>query len=882
MNFATGSMALFTAYTYAYLRNGQLLILIPGLRSSVSIGQPLSLVPAALIALAIAAAFGALLYAVVFRPLREAPPLARAVASLGVLVVVEGLIQNRVGQAPVSVSAIFPSARWHWGSLVVLSDRLYLVFTVVALALVITALYRWTRFGLLTRAVAETHTGSIVSGISPSRIALLNWMASAVVAGAAGILIAPITTLTPEAYTLAVVPALAAAVVGRFELMVPTVIAGIAIGMLQSGGLTLAVQHAWFPQTGSAELIPLLVILATFIVSGRGIPVRAGFVRKQLGRAPRPHSLLLPTIVGIAVGVLALVLTTGTWRNAVIGTLIAAILGLSYVVVTGLAGQVSLAQLALAGVSAFSLSVITQSWGIPFPIAPLLAALFASCVGVVVGLPALRLRGLTLGIVTLAFAYAIEALWFENGQFVNPAGATVKSPHLFGLDLGIGTGAAFPRLSFGLLCLVTLAAVALGVALLRMSSLGSAMLTVRINERSAAGIGVNVARVKIASFAISSFIAGIGGCLFAYGQGTVTFASFDALGGLALLSTVYLAGITSVSGGILGGVLASAGIVSLVFGQWLHLGSWFAVLSGVALIVTLIRFPEGLAAGGHALFRRMPQVDLKLHDRVSRRKQSLPQPAPLVVTPPIPIHSGTNPALEIRGLGVHYGGVVAVSDVSLQVETGKVVGLIGPNGAGKTSVIDAVTGFTRADGTILLNGERIESLPAHARVHRGLARTFQSLELYDDLTVEENVSAAAFSAARKHRNSQVTAALQRASLEGVRHRHAEELSQGERQLVSITRACVSNPSVLLLDEPAAGLGPADSRMLGDRIRDIAAAGTAVLLVDHDIDLVMSVCDYIFVLEFGVLIMQGEPAVIRNDPDLAKAYLGTFHDGSAVI
>ena len=147
--------------------------------------------------------------------------------------------------------------------------------------------------------------------------------------------------------------------------------------------------------------------------------------------------------------------------------------------------------------------------------------------------------------------------------------------------------------------------------------------------------------------------------------------------------------------------------------------------------------------------------------------------------------------------------------------------------------------------------------------------------------MEENVSAAAFSTARKHRNSQVTAALQRASLEGVRHRHAEELSQGERQLVSITRACVSNPSVLLLDEPAAGLGPADSRMLADRIRDIAAAGTAVLLVDHDIDLVMSVCDYIFVLEFGLLIMQGEPAVIRNDPDLAKAYLGTFYDASAV-
>ena len=227
-------------------------------------------------------------------------------------------------------------------------------------------------------------------------------MASAVVAGAAGILIAPITPLTPEAYTLAVVPALAAAAVGRFELMVPTVVAGIGIGMLQSEGLTLAAQHSWFPQTGSAELIPLLVILGALIVTGRGIPVRASFVRQQLGRAPRPSSLLVPTIVGAGVGVLALMVTEGTWRSAVIGTFIAAILGLSYVVVTGFAGQVSLAQLALAGVSAFSLSTITQRWGIPFPIAPVLAALFATCVGIVVGLPALRLRGLTLGVVTLA------------------------------------------------------------------------------------------------------------------------------------------------------------------------------------------------------------------------------------------------------------------------------------------------------------------------------------------------------------------------------------------------------------------------------------------------------------------------------------------------
>jgi sulfate-transporting ATPase len=231
----------------------------------------------------------------------------------------------------------------------------------------------------------------------------------------------------------------------------------------------------------------------------------------------------------------------------------------------------------------------------------------------------------------------------------------------------------------------------------------------------------------------------------------------------------------------------------------------------------------------------------------------------------------------VEHLTVKYGGVVAVSDVSLQIDAGAIVGLIGPNGAGKTSLIDAVTGFARADGSVVLNGDRIDGLPAHARVRRGLARTFQALELYDDLTVEENVSAAAFSTAREHRHQQVTAALERAGLGELRDRHAEDLSQGERQLVSIARACVSDPKVLLLDEPAAGLDTADTRRLATRIRDIAAAGTAVLLVDHDISLVLGVCDFIYVLDFGSVILQGDPATIRADRGLADAYLGTLHD-----
>jgi sulfate-transporting ATPase len=882
VNFATGAMALYVAYTYAGLRRGELLVPIPGLPKTVDIGAELGFWPAAALALAVAVLLGALLYLLVFRPLRDAPQLAKAVASLGVLVVLQGVLAIRQGTSPVTVTPIFPAKRWELGEVIILSDRFYLAVTVVGLAVLLAAGFRFTRFGLLTRATAESQTGAHVSGVSPDRVALFNWMISAVVAGIAGILIAPVSPLTPITYTLFVVPALAAAVVGRFNYLIPIVAAGIAIGMLQSEALSLAARHSWMPQTGAAELVPLVVILVALLVVGGAMPVRGGLVRQRLGHAPRPRSLTLPTVAGATVGLGALVLTSGTWRAAVIGTFIAAILGLSLVVVTGYAGQVSLAQLALAGTAAFTLSFLTQSWDVPFPLAPLLAALVSAAIGVVIGLPALRLRGLTLGVVTLAFAYAIEAVWFRNADIVPTGGAHITPPSLFGIDLGTGSGAAFPRIEFGLLCLVILVLVAVGVALLRRSALGSAMLAVRANERSAAGVGVNVVRVKVASFALASFVAGLGGSLLAYRRGTVTFDSFTAIGGLAVLSTAYLAGVTSVWGGINAGLLAGTGIVFIALDRWVNVGAWFGVITGVLLIFTLITNPDGVASIGHRLADRVARWR-------SRARAPVSAPAEEVAPPPLAavpagggrIATAEGEALRVEHLTVRYGGVVAVNDVSLRVDRGTIVGLIGPNGAGKTSVIDAVTGFAPASGTVGLAGRRLDGLAPHARVHAGLARTFQSLELYDDLSVEENVSVAALGGRRAHRSAAVARALAGVGIAGLRDRPAGELSQGERQLVSIARACVADPTVLLLDEPAAGLDTAESAWLGDRIRAIRDAGTAVLLVDHDVALVLSVCDHVYVLDFGAVIAAGPPDAIRADRAVAAAYLGAMHDSTAV-
>jgi sulfate-transporting ATPase len=878
INFATGSIALYTAYTYAFLRRGQLLIPLPWLPQYINLGTPLGFAPAALLSLLLAALVGGLLCLLVFRPLQDAPPLARAVASLGVLTVTEGLLALRLGTQPVAVDAIFPVRRWALGSLVVLSDRFYLAVTVVALTLVLAAAYKYARFGLATRAAAESQVGAYVSGISPDRVALLNWMASAAIAGVAGILIAPITPLEPDTYTLFIVPALAAAVVGRFKYLVPTVLAGLLIGMLQSLATALAYRYTWLPQTGLAELVPLIVVIVALVVVGAGIPVRGGLIRQQLGHAPRPRSLTIPAIAGTLVGVVALLVTSGTWRAGVIGTFIAAIIGLSLVVVTGYAGQVSLAQLSLAGVAAFTLSGLTESWHIPFPFSPLLASLVATVVGVLVGLPALRLRGLTLGVVTLAFAYAIDAIWFRNTSIVSTDGAPVTQPSIFGLDLSVGTGGAFPRLQFGLLCLAILVAVAWGVARMRMSSLGSAMLAVRANERSAAGAGVNVVRIKILSFAIASFIAGLGGCLLSYRLGVVTDSSFTALQGLSLLSVAYLAGLTSVWGGINAGILASAGIVFVALSLAVDLGNWFPVISGLGLILTLIFHPEGLASVGHAAAERPARAANSLLDRVRAR-------IPVTVTRPAwprtrarevraDTSTAAGPALEVAGLTVRYGGVTAVSDVSLRVPAGAVVGLIGPNGAGKTSVIDAITGFAAHAGTVHVAGTDTGSMAPHLGVRAGLARTFQALDLYDDLTVEENVSVAASTISPGERHSAITRALYSVGINELRNRPASDLSQGERQLVSIARASASDPRVLLLDEPAAGLDTAETRRIGERIRDISRSGTGVLLVDHDVDLVLGVCDYVYVLEFGSVIANGTPEDIRADPVVARAYLGT--------
>ncbi|MFN8024709.1 MAG: ABC transporter ATP-binding protein [Acidimicrobiales bacterium] len=246
--------------------------------------------------------------------------------------------------------------------------------------------------------------------------------------------------------------------------------------------------------------------------------------------------------------------------------------------------------------------------------------------------------------------------------------------------------------------------------------------------------------------------------------------------------------------------------------------------------------------------------------------------------------------LRTDGLSVSYGGVRAVSDVQLSVAPGELVGLIGPNGAGKTTLIDAVTGFVRCTGRITFDGRDVTDLAPHRRARLGITRTFQSLELFDDLTVAENVATAIERPSWRDAlvdlvrprpvdaGGPVGEALGLLGIDDLADHHPPELGHGQRRLVACARAVAGRPSLICMDEPAAGLDTAESRSLGARLRAITEQGSAILLVDHDMSMVLDVCDRVYVLEFGTTIAHGTPDEVRRDPAVVAAYLGRTAGG----
>jgi branched-chain amino acid transport system permease protein len=626
VNFAHAAVGMWIAYTFFGLRaNGDLILPFIGLPERVSLlpeGYRFSWATALVITFALAALYGLLIHLLVFRPLRNAPALARVVSSLGLFLYLLAMAESRVAAQSAATSRperLLGDDVVHLLGVAVPQDRLWLLAVVVAVTLALVVVFRSTRFGLATRGAAETEKGAVLLGYSPDRLAAINWMISTVLAGGAVILIAPIAGLNPSTTSLLVVPALAAALVGGFRSFALTAGAGLAIGMMQSEVLNLRTQWDWLPDIGLQMGIPLVLILVTLVVRGETLPTRATLHHGRFPRAPRPEHPVRSIGIVAAVGVGALFVLDSAWRQGIIVTTVSAIIALSIVVLTGYVGQISLMPMALAGISAFAMIKLSTSANLGFPLAPALASLWAVVVGLVVGIPAVRVRGMNLAIATLAAAVAVEELvlqwnWFTGGL----GGATVPRPRLFGIDLGIqATGDAFPRPAFGVLCIVVVMSAALVVARLRRGSTGLRWLAVRGNERAAAAAGIDVRQVKLRAFALSSLLAGIGGTLLAYQYDTLSVNSFTVFQSLALLAITYLGGIASLGGVLVAGLLAQGGVLTAAMGGDSSQTQY--AINGLLLIVVAAIYPEGISGAVSALWRRVTRRPITSGPTEARR-----------------------------------------------------------------------------------------------------------------------------------------------------------------------------------------------------------------------------------------------------------------------
>jgi ABC-type branched-subunit amino acid transport system ATPase component/branched-subunit amino acid ABC-type transport system permease component len=882
VNFAVGAMALYGGYVFAMLRQGQYLVPIPGLPTSISLGGGLSLAPALLITVFTTAILGMLLDLCIFRPLRSRPPIVSTISSVGVLLVIPSLLAVRIGTLTVASAPIFPRSTYKLGRLSVAADKFWLLITIILLGLGVAALYRWTRFGLATRAVAETTIGASASGIRTSAVALTNWALSGAVAGLAGALLSPLVPLAPQSYAYIVVPALAAVLAARFRSVTIALAVGIAIGMIESELAYLPVRFSWLPQRGLSDLVPLVVILVVLLVTTEFGSQQRVIIREAGNSFPLVGHRVLMSASIFAVGAVLILAGHGELRLATITSCAFAFIGLSYVVVVGLAGQMSLAQLSLAGVGAYGVCAISKA-GIPFPIAPFLACVAAASLGILIGLPSLRLRGIGVAVATLSLAIALQALWFHNPQLDGGAfGASPVAPKIFGIDLGTGVGSSYPRPVFGLGCLAVLGLATYAVLRLRASKYGLGMLAVRANQKSATACGINVVRVKVSAFGIAGFLAGLGGVALAYLWSYVSNSSFDAYNALPLLANSYIAGITSVVGGVVSGGIGPGGLAQTYTGHAIGSVAWFQLIGGIGLIACLRKEPDGIVGGLRRLLGRRQVVAPVGEETDGVLADSLT--TAFLSSRPTTSATSEGDVLRAVQMSVSYGGVLAVDHVDISVPAGTIVGLIGPNGAGKTTLVDAITGFAQGTGEVDYHGEQVHGWPAYQLARHGLVRTFQGVELWHELSVGENVEVGSLAAeSRRHGTEAMAtdAALALMGLRGLKDSLVGDLSYGERQRVSIARALAAGPEVLILDEPAAGLDSVESIDLQGRLQAIAASGVAILLIDHDMDLVLTVCEMVYVLDLGRMLACGSPQSIRSDPAVLEAYLGAVSAAAPV-
>ena len=573
-------------------------------------------------------------------------------------------------------------------------------------------------------------------------------------------------------------------------------------------------------------------------------------------------SLMLSGVVAAAV--LALAFTLNSYYVFVLASVtLIAMVGIGLNVLLGLTGQVSFGHVGFYAVGAYAVAVLTTKAGWGFWPAWAAGAGLAAALGTLLALPALRVKGPYLAMVTIAFSFIVQH-------------AIVEMPDLTGGQSGI-MGILPPQISAAwsaeqtvtVLAVVAALVLLAGYALLARGPWGAAMRAISDSETAAQSIGLNQLVVKTVAFTLSAGAAGLAGGLFAALSGFVTADTFGFMQSILFVLVVVIGGAGTVAGPVIGAV-----IVGVLPELLASLEDYRLLFFGALLLLVLWVAPEGV-------------VGLLRQVRGKAAPSGADAAAPATVAPELPRRGRAS--LAARGLGITFGGVRAVSDLSLDMPAGKITSLIGPNGAGKTTALNMLSGFYRpSSGAVTLAARKLDGLAAFRIARTGLARTYQTSQLFGSLSVEDNVVLARgrgrlgglFSARRFHgetARAQARALLAFCGYQGSPGASAAGLAHVDRRLVEIARALAMDPDMLLLDEPAAGLSREDKSMLGALLRRIADAGIGVVLVEHDMTLVMSISDQLVVLDAGRRLAVGAPDEVQNDPAVRQAYLGEALD-----
>lgn len=844
LNLAHGAIAMVCAYVLRQF--------------AVEWGWPLPLA-AAVTLLVVAPGIGLVLDRLVFRPIAvlDMDPGRALVASIGVFVLLVGgaaLVWG--GGARADAPVLLPDDPWVQLSAVLL------------LAVLVTAVTRWTRFGRELRGVVDNRALAALGGIDADRVSAVGWAFGSVTAGVTGVLLAPYVRLDPYGLPLLVVEVIAVAVIARMRSLPVAVAAALAIGVAQAQ-LTRLHPSGWgepLLQAVGANLFVVALLIAALVLPGVG-------ARDTVARPAAP-AVRVPGVVWLVAAILFLLPLgfAGSDLHTSVQVPALAVILLSLVVVTGRGGQISLGQAAYAGLGALFTALLAAGRfpglpAMPELLALVVAVLLVAPLGLLTGWPAIGRHGLALALATLAVGVGVSRFVFA--QPYATAGLSLSRP------AGLSSDRAFYVVE-----LAVLAGALLAVAALRRGRTGRALAAMRDHEPGASAAGVPVPALKLLAFVTGAALAALGGGVLGMGLRAFDPSAYDPVRGLLWFAAVVVLGADNLVGplaaaallvgldaGARGGVAAAViGILAILIGRFPDAPSRTlrrlgltetgrgsaAALSGWAKTPAARRRPprpgeDGSGSTGAAPGPTGPASGpgTPAHrPRPSRSPPTAPQRQP---TP----HAHT---LVARGVRLGYGDYTALDGVDLVLPSGQVTALIGANGAGKSTLFHCLCGTLRPDsGRVELDGIDITARAAHARTRLGIARTFQQLAVFPSLTVEENVRIGAEQGRRRDPET-VGPVLRLLGLDGpLRNRAAAGLSTGALRRIELGRALAGGPHTLLLDEPAAGLDAVEAEWLARILGALAADGMAVLVVEHDLDLVARIAHTVHVMAAGRIV-----------------------------